>query len=135
MVGPALALLSSAFVGSGACYASNSDIARGEVVTVSNVAEVACDAEKARGVLGFDPDSRAPIAIDALPAGTYLGRILPLARAHVAKGQKLTLQSRSGPVFIEREVVAMQSAVAGEGVFVRESGGKVFAVRIGKLDQ
>lgn len=134
MIAFALALLSSAFVGSGACYASSSDIPRGEAITVSNVAAVACDADRSRGVLGFDADSRAPIALDALPAGTYLGRVLPLGRAHVVKGQTLTLQSRSGPVLIEREVVAMQSAVAGERVFVRDSGGTVFAVRIGMLD-
>ena len=58
------------------------------------------------------------------------------ARAEIAPppaveaGAKLTLVSRSGPVLLEREVTALQSARAGGRVFVRDGDGQVLAVTL-----
>lgn len=130
-----IALLIGALPATGSCFASSRDIARGAPITASDVSAVPCDPMRQRASIGFDADVRAPVAVEALPAGSYLGRLLPLSSSHVTKGQKLILRSRSGPVVIERDVVAMQSAASGARVFVQDSAGKVFSVAIGVLDQ
>lgn len=47
---------------------------------------------------------------------------------NVATGQRLYVTARSGPVAVERQVRALQSARPGQSVFVQAEDGTVFAV-------
>ncbi len=45
----------------------------------------------------------------------------------MAAGDKLVLQSRAGPVTIERTVTAVQPGRSGGRLFVRDAEGRIFA--------
>ena len=81
-----------------------------------------------RPPLRYDVAARAPVALTALPSGTYLGPVVPGVEAQIPAGAELTLRSTAGVVTIERRVTAMQPGRSGGKVFVRDSEGKVFAV-------
>jgi flagella basal body P-ring formation protein FlgA len=118
--------LAMASLGPG-CFAAARDLPAGAALTASDLAPVACQTAAKRAPLRYDRDDGVPVTSAAVAAGTYLGHVLPIEDARVARGDTLTLRSSAGPVTIERAVVAMQPGRSGGRVFVRDSEGKVFA--------
>lgn len=113
------------------CVATTRDVEAGEQVSADMLGPVACDiaAPEPRGVR-FDRMSRSIVADQALPAGTYLGRLRAPATPMLPKGSKVTLRAISGPAIVERQVTTLQPARSGQRVFVRDEGGNVFAVAV-----
>ena len=124
-----LAAFAAAALGAPECYAAAHDIPAGTPLTAGDLVVVSCKPGTQRAALRYDSAARSPIAVLALPAGTYLGRLMPLPDRQVAAGEPLTLRSTAGPVTIERRVVAMQPGRPGEKLFVRDADGQVFSVR------
>lgn len=117
----------------GHCFAAARDLPVGSVLTVDDVTATPCMVSTRRAPLRYDRVARAPVVATAIPAGTYLGRLAPLVAIRIDKDQRLTLRSSSGPVVIEREVVAVQPGSAGARIFVRDASGQVFSVRVGEI--
>lgn len=117
----------------GGCFAASRELPAGSVLSAGDVVVSPCRPVSKRVPLRYDRLAGAPVAAAVIPAGTYLGRLAPLAQVRIEKGQRLTLRSASGPVVIEREVVAMQSGAPGGRVFVSDASGRVFSVRVGEI--
>ena len=111
----------------GSCFMTARLIEQGAVLSAADLTPVACK-PAARPPLRYDTASGGPVALAAMPAGTYLGRLAPVSEAPVRAGTDLTLRSSAGVVTIERRVTAIQSGRAGDRIFVRDSSGEVFAV-------
>jgi flagella basal body P-ring formation protein FlgA len=109
------------------CFAAAHDLPAGSSLAAADLAPADCRIDAKRAPLRYDRASGVPVTVAAVAAGTYLGHVLPVADARVAKGDKLVLRSSAGPVTIERTVEAMQPARSGGRVFVRDSEGKIFA--------
>jgi hypothetical protein len=111
-----------------ACAATVRDVAAGEALVADAIGRVDCRAGRSPARrLRFDRQTRTVIAGEALPAGTYLGRLLLSAAPVLPKGTRMTLRATSGPAIVERQVTTLQSARSGQGVFVRDGNGNVFA--------
>ncbi len=126
MIGGLLAVVAAASSGAG-CFAAARDVPAGVALAPADLVPVACRGAAPRAPLRYDRSRGVPVTIAAVTAGTYLGHILPVTVARIARGDTLTLRSSAGPVTIERAVVAMQPGRSGGRVFVRDSEGKVFA--------
>ena len=120
-------LLALGLSGGGQCYATARDVAAGAALAAADLTAVPCR-RAGRPPLRYDVAARAPVALTALPSGTYLGPVVPGVEAQIPAGAELTLRSTAGVVTIERRVTAMQPGRSGGKVFVRDSEGKVFAV-------
>lgn len=70
------------------------------------------------------------VAARDVAAGDYLGRLRVEALPHVVPGQKLTLIARDGPVTVERDVAALQSATSGQSLFTRADNGDLVVARL-----
>jgi hypothetical protein len=114
--------------GAGSCMVTSVALAAGAAITRDKVAAGQCTAVTA-GVR-YDAARRIFIARRDLPAGGALGRLVAPAPDTIARGDALTLVSRVGPVTVERQVTALQSSREGRRVFVRDSGGRVFAAPV-----
>jgi flagella basal body P-ring formation protein FlgA len=114
-----------------ACVAAARDIAAGEQISADLLVPVDCRAQS-RGMrwARFDRMSGSLTAREALPAGTYLGRLSTAAAPLLPKGARVTLRASSGPAIVEREVTTLQPARAGQRVFVRDAEGNVFAAAL-----
>ena len=112
-----------------ACLKVRNDVPAGAVLTTANADPVECDIAQVAAKLRFDRSSRSVLAAEPIAAGGYLGRVALPSGDVVQRGERLSLRSRSGPVVIERSVVAMQVGRSGRRVFVRDADGHVFAVR------
>ena len=114
-----------------ACAATLRDIAVGEPIAVDAIAPVDCrtDRQPTRR-LRFDRQTGSVMAGEALPAGTYLGRLLVSDAPTLPKGARLALRATSGPAIVERQVTTLQSARSGQRVFVRDDNGNVFAAAL-----
>jgi hypothetical protein len=124
-----LVALAAASFGDPQCFATAHEVPAGARLSSDDVAAVPCQPRGRRAALRYDSAARTPIAVSVLPAGTYLGRLMPLPDRQVAAGEPLLLRSSAGPVTIEREVTAMQPARPGARLFVRDPDGRIFAVR------
>ncbi len=109
----------------GGCAELAQGAAAGEAVSNGMLAPVECRPGQAVARLRFDRIGGVVRASGALAAGAYLGRISAPGAAVVDKGDELTLVSRSGPVWVTRKVMAMQTGRAGGRLFVRDSEGHV----------
>lgn len=107
------------------CFAAANAIAPGTTLSAGDVTEAPCRAEV--GVRLQYGRAGLVVAREAVPAGGYLGRLAALPERTVGKGATLTLRSTSGPVTVERAVVALQPARSGGKLFVRDASGSVFA--------
>lgn len=76
----------------------------------------------------YDAAARTLRAGRDLASGEVIAAIPTFALASVAPGQRVSVRSSLGPVRIEREVVALQSAGPGQSLFVQGAGGEVFSV-------
>jgi len=124
----AILLMSAAGTPAANCRAAAHDLPANAVISAADLIAVPCRAGAPRAPLRYDRAGGVLVAASALPVGTYLGAIAPLADRAIAKGSALILRSSAGPVVIERTVTAMQSGHAGGRLFVRDADGRVFAV-------
>jgi len=111
----------------GACQVTSAAIAAGAAITRDKVAAGPC--APAAGVR-YDVALDSAVASRDLPAGSPLGHLVVRPPTTVARGDAMTLVSRAGPVTVERPVTALQSGREGGRVFVRDSGGHVFAAPV-----
>lgn len=110
------------------CFEVAAPVAQDEFISAEDVNAVSCDRQQATAALRHDRETGAAVAARALAPGDYLGRIHLGQPAIVRRGDKLVLQSRSGPVVIERPVVAMQSGKASDRrIFVQTDDGTTIA--------
>jgi len=79
--------------------------------------------------LPFAREGAAPRAGEALPAGSYFGRLVVNPGALAPAGSRLHLVIRKGPVIVEREVSAIRPIRAGDRGFVRAADGQVLSAR------
>lgn len=112
----------------GPCLVTNSPLAAGAAITRDVVGPGPCGTVAAD--VRYDASRRTLVARRDLPAGSALGSLVAGVPDTVARGDVLTLMSRSGPVTVERPVTALQSGRAGRRVFVRDRAGQVFAVAV-----
>ena len=124
-----LAAIAAAASGSPACFATAREVPAGMPLATGDLTPVPCRSKAPHPPLRYDSATRGPIAASVLPAGTYLGRLMPLPGKQVAAGEPLVLRSSIGPVTIERNVTAMQPGSSGKRLFVRDAEGRIFAVR------
>jgi len=127
IMGSVIAAMALVSAGGATCFAAARAIPEGTALSMADVTPVPCKAA-ARAPLRYDAASGDPIAFEAMPAGTYLGRLAPLREASIPAGTELTLRSSAGVVTIERRVIAIQPGRSGERVFVRAASGEVFSV-------
>ena len=126
-----MALLAS---GENGCFAASRPIAAGTAITADDLAPAPCK-PAARPPLRYDAASGAVVTRVPVPAGTYFGRLAPIAEAQIPAGTELTLRSTAGVVTIERRVTTMQPGRVGRRVFVRDAENHVFAVPLALAGQ
>lgn len=80
--------------------------------------------------LRYDPQSRLTRASVALEPGDIVRRWPEAERTSVAPGDRLFMEVVFGTARVEREVVALQSATAGGRLFVRDSDGSIFSIKL-----
>lgn len=120
---------------SGACLATREDLAPGQPVLAENVEAIPCSGRPVAAGLGYDADRATPVARLPIPAGSYLGPLRVRRSAPVASGQAMSLRFVSGPVVVEREVVALQPGFPGSNAFVRTAEGEVISARVAADDE
>jgi flagella basal body P-ring formation protein FlgA len=126
-----LAILSAAaavLLGAPGCVAAGRDVPAGAMLSADDLTGADCRAKAPRAPLRYDRVARTLVASEAIPAGTYLGRLAPPAGPEVRAGDVLTLRSSAGVATIERSVTALQPGRSGGKLFVRDADGQVFAV-------
>lgn len=118
------------------CVVTARDIAAGEHISAELIEPANCRADRppARR-LRFDRQTRTVTAGEALPMGTYLGRLWAPRSTILPKGARATLRVRSGPAVVERRVMTLQPARSGQRVFVRDESGNIFAAALALSDQ
>lgn len=121
-------LIGAGQVRAGPCLVTNTPLAAGSAITRDTVGRGPCSAVAAD--VRYDASRRTLVARRDLPAGSALGSLVAGEAETVARGDVLTLVSRSGPVTVERPVTALQPGRAGRRVFVRDRAGQVFAVPV-----
>lgn len=115
---------------SGKCNELQSALSSGDFLDQSHLRAVPCSQDQ--GVpasLTWDSSARGLRALEDLPAGTYLGELHLAARTIIPAQTAMTLQSRSGPVLVQRRVRTIQPVRAGEDVFVITPDGSVLSAR------
>lgn len=112
------------------CFEAARALPAGTPVVAENVVPVVCEPGRAAAGLRYDKSARAALLVAAVPEGEYLGRLPHPPSGRIAKGARLTLRSRAGPVVIEREVTALQAGRSGERIFVQDASGSTFAVTL-----
>ena len=116
-----------------ACRALGVARRAGEQMVDADLSPAPCTGAPVKS-LQYVSRGRQLVAARDLPAGSYLGRIAAPPVVAVKRGDDLRLVSRMGSVTIERAVTAMQVGRAGKPVFVRDSDGEVFAVRVSRSE-
>lgn len=115
-----------------ACFEAAVPVVAGAPITRSDAIRTGCDDTRMAARLRFDPSSRSALAAGPVAVGDYLGAVRLGDAPTVRRGDLLTLRSRSGPVTIERSVIAMQPAhTPDRKVFVKDEDGQVFAGPLG----
>jgi hypothetical protein len=117
------------------CAAARASVAVGAYLAAEDLRSVPCQREATGGWLGYDVAARSYFARRPIPVGTYLGRIAAGASPSAAAGAGLVYRTSEGPVTVEREVVAVQSARAGRPVFVRTEEGKVLSATLADAEE
>ena len=115
----------------GPCQVTNIALAAGATITRDSAATGPCAAAPRN--VRYDAARRAFVARRDIPAGSALGRLVLPSPDTVVRGDVLTLLSQAGPVTVERPVTALQPSREGRRVFVRDSGGRVFAAPVAKV--
>lgn len=107
-----------------ACLKALRSVAGGEAATVADFAPSPCI--EAGSALTYDRSQRVARVRRAVAEGEVVGGS-PAVLAVVRPRQALRLQTRIGPVSVERDVEVVRPAREGERVLVRGADGRVFA--------
>lgn len=113
-----------------ACFEAARDLAEGKVLTADTVRPSPCDTTRRAASVAIGSGGSVPIAVRAIKAGDYLGRIRPAETPAVERGDTLRLISRVGPVAISRPVIALQAASLSHRLFVRTEDGEIFSAAL-----
>lgn len=109
-------------------------VAQGQVLVSADFAAAPCEAvdrtTAAPRPWRYDSAAHVLRARAPLTAGRIVDAPPSALLAVVRPGQALRVSVRAGAVIVEREVVALQSARAGQRVFVRDVRGGVFAAQL-----
>lgn len=108
------------------CFAAARSLGPGHALTASDLVADACTNGRPTP-LRYDRRHGIVRAARAIEAGELLGPLAPLPGDVVEQGAALTLVSRSGPIVIEREVRAAQTARTGDALFVSDREGRLFS--------
>jgi len=100
----------------------------GDTPVSSDLAPAPCGDAVTATAFRYDAVARIQKASRDLRSGEVIAAVPSFTLANVAPGQRVSLRSRIGPVLIEREVVALQSAGPGQSIFVQGPDGEVFSV-------
>jgi hypothetical protein len=110
------------------CVEAAGAIAPGGQISNKDVRAVVCSSTRTAAAVVRDHDRGIVTAAAAIQPGDYLGQLLVTDAPAVARGDKLTLVSKAGPVTISRQVTALQSAAPEHRrLFVRTEDGSVFS--------
>jgi flagella basal body P-ring formation protein FlgA len=113
------------------CVEAAAAIVPGGQISNKDVRAVVCSSTRTTAAVVRDHDRGIATAAAAIQPGDYLGQLLVTDAPPVARGDKLALVSKSGPVTIVRHVTALQSAAPEQRrLFVRTEDGSVFSAPI-----
>jgi len=107
-----------------ACLRALRAVTAGEVATAADFTAAPC--ERAGAALAYDRGLRVARLRRDVAAGEVVRGSSSMLSA-VRPGQSLTLQTRIGPVTVERKVEVVRPARGGERVLVKGADGRVFA--------
>lgn len=119
----------------GICYAAARTIPADEIVTKSDVNEVPCDTQENHTALGYDRQSAAPVTLQPVSEGSFLGSFVPAREDRLRENAQVTLVTGDGGVTIRRNVTTLQPGREGRLVFVTTSTGDVFPVPFVNLEE
>lgn len=111
------------------CVRMIEPLAVGESVSSAKTAPAACSDKIRVGVFGYDRWSNSTYAIQPIAEGDVVRIVSGIGRMVPQAGDRMTLVSFSGPVVVERDVRAMQTANEGRRMFVETAEGKILSVR------
>lgn len=111
------------------CLAAVQSLATGEISLPNKFAAAACPERGVRRAFRYDAARGVTQTIRRIHAGEIVPFFAGFDSRSVMPGDRLTLVTMAGPVTVQREVEAMQSAHDGQKLFVRSKDNEVFAVR------
>jgi len=101
----------------------------GTIVDLTAFRPANCPNEKIQSAFRYDQAQHVSRARRVLAVGEIVPSFPEFGSALVRPGDKLRLVVSAGPIRIERDVEAIQTARSGEQLFVRGADGVVFAAR------
>ena len=109
------------------CMVVLNPIAAGVAPRAEDLQSVPCGEIRPARAFGFDRTARVARALRALHPGETVAAIAPSSLTAVRPGDAYVVTARSGPVVVQRQVVAVQPAKPGQSMFVKGADGEVFA--------
>lgn len=97
----------------------------GDVLSASDLEPANCSGVE-HSAFAYDDKTGGLRASRAMAAGETVSRPPAFSLPTIATGQTVTVRASVGPVVVERDVTALQSARAGQRFFVRSTDGQVF---------
>lgn len=116
----------------GGCFQTAKPLEPGALVRRIDVTKSPCRVEQ-KAPLRYDRLVRGMRAAEAIPAGSYLGRLAPSPFA-IDRGQPMRLVIAVGPVLIERALRAALPARAGGRVHALDADGKAVTMPLAATD-
>lgn len=87
-----------------------------------------CPDQSMRRTFRYDGIRRTVLTTRALVAGEVVRSFAGAEEVGITSGDQVMLRAGAGPIVVERQVEALQSARPGERLFVRTAEGAVFAI-------
>lgn len=112
------------------CLRALRPLPAGEAPTAADFAPAACGPRPPRPAFVLDTRSRTARSARDLAEGEIVPALPSFAFAAVRPGQAVWIETRVGPVVVQRQVQAVQAARAGQRVFVKDAAGAVFAAEL-----
>lgn len=109
------------------CMMVLNPIAAGGAPRAKDLQSAPCGEIRPARAFSFDRTARVARAVRALRPGETVAAIPPSSLAAVRPGDAYVVTARSGPVVVQRDVVAVQAARPGQPMFVKGADGEVFA--------
>ncbi len=100
-------------------------MASGDILSRPDLEPASCSGIE-RPAFRYDDRTGGLRASRAMAAGEIVSRPAAISLPMIATGQTVTVRASVGPVVVERDVTALQSARAGQRFFVRSADGQVF---------
>jgi hypothetical protein len=109
------------------CKQARNRIAAGRIIVSDDVEIVPCEPDAHPAPLAYDRSHNVVRATTDIAPGDHLGRLV-MPRGVYDTGEPISVAISIGNVRIERATTAVQPALAGQDIFVRDSDGVVFSV-------